>query len=89
MDPNFNDVSNLLNKVWETKLCPNWALFKYLEMLQIIDIQSANSFFICKSKTQTMAIKPHKADGFVFFIMIMNQIGKLTLAIKMSNKGIR
>ncbi len=32
MDPNFNDVSNLLNKVWDTKLCPHWALFKYLEM---------------------------------------------------------
>jgi len=78
MDPNFNDVSNFLNKVWETKLCPNWALFKYLEMSQRIDIQSAMSFFIWKFKTQTMVKR-----------MIVNQIGKLTLTIKMSNKRIK
>lgn len=53
------------------------------------NIQSAVSFFIWKFKTQIMAIKPHKADDFVVFIMIVNQIGKLTLTIKMSNKGIK
>jgi hypothetical protein len=53
IDPNINDVSNLLNKVWETKLSPNWASFKYLEMFQRLDIQSAISFFLWKFKAQT------------------------------------